>query len=114
MTTQKILLQQGEHIGQIIESSFDSQRLMIQMMVQFENEITLPLEFKVDTKEGGKFLRDIHPGLIKDSSQLLDRRAWFFVELVTISTGRNKFGLNAIIDTAGAYYKRTPVAAARG
>jgi hypothetical protein len=110
----KVLLQQGEHVGQVIEVEFTRERLLLKMQIEFAHGITLPFEFKVDPKEGGKFLRDIYHGQLKDTSQLLNRQAWFFVELVTVKTGRSRFGLNTITKTTGTYHEQTPVAATRG
>jgi hypothetical protein len=101
---QTLLLQQGKHVGQIIKSDFDSERHLLQLTVKFQNEIELPFEFDASGREGERILGDLLPRRqLSDTSQLLNRKAWFDVELMTVKSTRCKFGLNTIVTTSGAY-----------
>lgn len=95
----KVLLQNGDHFGEIVKADFDQPSGDLQVAIKFSDSGVL-LRHTVNLA-GPKVSREFQhlaagPRQVKDASELVGRKCWFNVELLMVKTANGPVGVNAI------------------
>ncbi len=94
----KVLLQNGDHFGEIVKADYDQFSEDLQVSIKFSNHgVLLRHTVNIAGPKVSKEFQHMTAGQVKDASDLIGRKCWFNVELLMVKTTNGPVGVNAII-----------------
>lgn len=99
-TNSKVLLQNGDHFGEILKADFDRLSGDLQVAIKFSNDGVL-LRHTVNLLTGSEASKEFKymaagPRQVQETGELIGKKCWFNVELLMVKTANGPVGVNVI------------------